>query len=840
MERGVLRMETSDWQIPPPKDWEMFERHMRDLFEAHWHARTEAHGRAGQPQHGVDIYGQPNGGTDYHGVQCKCRDAQADDTLTKPQLLDEVRKARSFRPTLHCFILATTGKRDARIQRAVRDLNAGKGKARPPFSVGVMFWDDIGALYDQHPDISEQHYPGMQRRPFSSLHQLPPPLKDFTGRKEELEELLAAAGGGGATISGLRGMGGVGKTALALKLAAQLAPRFPDAQFFLDLKGAHDSARGERPLTPAEAMAHVIRSYSLEARLPDDPQQLAAMYLSVLHGKRALLLMDNAADAAQVAPLIPPEGCMLLVTSRWRFALSGLYAKDLDALPPDDACKLLLTIEPRIGAQAGQIAELCGRLPLALRLAGSALAEHKDLPPQDYARRLTDAKRRLELVDAPLSLSYDLLGEPVRRLWSMLAVFPGTFAVPAAAAVWQTDADQARNTLGELLRVSMLDWDQSTSRYRLHDLARIFADSRLAEGDRYEASLRHATHYEAILREAQALYKKGGGSVALGLALLDLEWHNARAGQEWSAGKADIDEAAARLCNDYPDAGVNCLSLRQHPREQIRWLEAAVSAARRLKDRGAEGRYLGNLGLSYAHVGETRRAIEFHEQALAILREIDDRRGEGATLGNLGNAYADLGETRRAIEFYEQRLAIAREIGDRRGEGAALGNLGNAYADLGETRRAIEYHEQALAIHREIGDRRGEGNALGNLGIAYADMGETRRAIEFQEQHLAIAREIGDRRGEGNALGNLGNAYADLGETRRAIEFYEQALAIDRESGDRRGEASSLGNMSMAMDRLGDRQGAIRRAQEALAIYEEIEDPRAAQVRKKLDEWRGA
>jgi tetratricopeptide (TPR) repeat protein len=292
------------------------------------------------------------------------------------------------------------------------------------------------------------------------------------------------------------------------------------------------------------------------------------------------------------------------------------------------------------------------------------------------------------------------------------------------------------------------------------------------------ARRRHAEHYRGVLAAADDLYLKGGVHVLSGLALFDLERRNIETGQAWASRCAADDPAVARLCVSYPNAGVYVLDLRQHPHQRIAWLQAAATAAREIGDRPGEANTLGNLGLAYAALGETRRAIELYQQDLVILREIGDRRGEGATLGNLGSAYATLGETRRAIELHEQALAISRSIGDRRAEGQDLGNLGYAYADLGETRRAIELYEQQLVIAREIGDRRGQGNALGNLGNAYAALGEPRRAIEFYEQQLAIVREIGDRRGQGNALGNLGYAYAGLGDTRRAIDLLVGALDI--------------------------------------------------------------
>ena len=627
----------------------------------------------------------------------------------------------------------------------------------------------------------------------TALHQLPRPSADFTGREIEKAELLAQIQGGGVAISGLRGMGGIGKTALALVLAHELAPRYPDAQFYLDLKGT-----SREPLSSSDAMAHVIRSYDREASVPDDESELQGLYQSVLHGQRALLLMDNAAAAQQVQPLVPPEGCTLLVTSRQRFDLPGLFPVDLDTLTPEDSSALLLRIAPRIGDHAEPIAQLCGYLPMALELAGRALVQRVDLTPARYLQQLQDTQQRFKEVDASLSLSYDLLTPELQRSWRTLPVFPGDFNAAAPAFVWQAETGAAQDSLGALLSYSLLDWDPDTHRYRLHDLARDLADRLLSEEERAVAQLRHAAHFRDVLAAANQLYQDGGEQMMRGLALFDLEWGNIQVGQAWAQAHAEEDDLAAALCSNYAGRA-SVLELRQPPRERVFWLESALAAARKLQDRGAEGRHLGNLGNPYSDLGETHRAIEYYEQALDISRELGHRRTEGNALGSLGNAYADLGEPNRAIEHYDQRLAIARELCDRWGEGTVLVNLGNAYLDLGDPRRAIGFVEQALVIMRELGNRRGEGSVLGNLGRGYAVLGEHRQAILYYEQRLAIAQEIGDRRGEG----------------------------VD------------LWNWSLALNHIGDRHQAIQRAESSLQIMEEIEDPNAVQVREGLAQWRG-
>ena len=668
------------------------------------------------------------------------------------------------------------------------------------------FDSEITALVERH--IPPHKAPQQTAAPaIPSLHQLPPPLADFTGRDDELLELRRSAAAGGALISGLQGAGGIGKTALALVLAHEWKDRYPDAQLFLNLHGVDPA-----PLAPEKAMEQIIHAFHPDARLPDDREALAGIYRSVLTGRRALLLLDNARDAAQIEPLLPPNSCGVLITSRWRFVLAGLKLKEIGVLSPESSAQLLREICDRLDDSAARkIAWQCGYLPLALRLAGAALANRPALKPEDYSRRLdVDRLKQLDPVARSLQVSYDLLDQTQQAAWRTLAVFPAIFDPAAAAAVWNGESDAAE-MLETLHIASMVEWNVESDRYRLHDLAREFAWRQLPAVERDAAQLRHARHYREVGDAADKLYLQGGENVLRGLQLFDRERAHMEAafdflasslspapsgGKGWGEGARDFAALLVALVDAVVYTGQE---LRFHPRQRIQWLEAQRDAARITKHRQAEGNALGNLGLAYADLGEPRKAIEFYEQGLVIDREIGDRRGEGTDLGNLGIVYKNLGEPRKAIEFYEQQLKIVREVGDRRGEGNALGNLGNAYANLGEARKAIELYEQDLAIRHEIGDRRGEGNALGNLGSAYASLGEPRKAIEFYEQQMEIVREIGDRRGEGNALFNS----------------------------------------ALALDALGERAQAIARAEAALRIFEVLENPNAAKVRAQLAEWRG-
>jgi hypothetical protein len=238
---------------------------------------------------------------------------------------------------------------------------------------------------------------------------------------------------------------------LAFMLAERLKDSFPDGQLFINLQGTSKSS-----LSPAEAMAQVIHAYRPIDRLPENHDELGGLYRSILAGKRVLLLLDNAAGKEQVEPLLPPPNCAVLITSRIKFTLPGLKETDLDVLPTDKARELLIGIAERIGDRAEDLAKLCGYLPLALRNAASALAERRDLVVGEYERLLSDKKKRLELVEASFSLSYDLLSPLRRKHWGRLSVFPEDFELNGAAAVWMMGRDPSAEAMSDLVKWSLL------------------------------------------------------------------------------------------------------------------------------------------------------------------------------------------------------------------------------------------------------------------------------------------------------------------------------------------------------------------------------------------------
>ena len=646
---------------------------------------------------------------------------------------------------------------------------------------------------------------------FPVPHQIPSP-RNFTGREELIDRILTNFAQGDTVIA-LRGIGGLGKTALAYKLAELLRGRYLDGQLMVNLQGTSTT-----PFTPAQAMSKLLRYYYPAVPLPENEDELQSLYLSTLDGKCVLILLDNALDENQVRPFLPPASCGLIVTSRHKFALSGMVPIDLDILKLEKAVELLLkTARPYSSRPLSQeeptwkeIARMCGCIPVALKAAGSYLACTPGSSPKRYIKELQDERKRLGIIGkegveedlvTKFSLSYCRLAPETAKVFRLLSIFPGDFDAHAEEAICQ---DEGHRHLIELERWSLVEYQrlnpEDEGRYHLLDLVRLFAAGRMEESGgeaaRNDAQQHHAEYFKDVLFSATKLYVEG--DALAGLRRFDLERMNIEAGWSWAKSNLVGNNAAASLCNAFLDWPY-LLVLRMHPRERVSWLEMALAAA----------------------------------------RQLEDKMMEGVHLGNLGNAYSDMGEVRKAIEYYEQALAILREIGHKLGEGIDLANLGLAYFDLGEVRKAIEYYNQALAIARKIGTLWIEGENLCNLGKAYAAMGETEKAIGYYDQSLEIVRRIEDRKNESVALCNLGKAYSDLGEVRKAIDNFEQSLEIARKIEYRRGEGDALFNMSLALEKLGQRPEAIDHAKAALAIFEQIESPDAEKARQKLAEWQG-
>ncbi|MGY0230924.1 tetratricopeptide repeat protein [Longispora urticae] len=680
----------------------------------------------------------------------------------------------------------------------------------------------------------------------------------FVGRDTHVTDLVSRldpAGplSGATVVSAVAGLGGVGKTALARHAAAVAVGRgwFTGGAVMADLLGYDPGGRVE-----ADAVfAPMLRALGVPAAdMPATIGEQAAVYHQLLTarataGQPVLLVLDNVSGSTQVAQLLPRHRAhRVLITSRHTLGeLPGVAIFKLDVLE-DDACVQLLdevlrsrdTTDRRIVTApdaALRLAELCGRLPLALRITAAILADDPDLTVTALAADLSAPTRLKDLVygdrsvAAVLDLSLRHLttrDEQAARLLRLLTLNPGPdIATETVVAMTDEPATTVRRHLRVLRNANLIE-PSGAGRWRMHDLIRLHTSTaRVHAADETAAHERLTAYYLTTADAAddhlralpgQAVPDRFAGR-ADALAWLDAEHPNLIATATHAATNGDHHTAAS-----LPAILTEFLSWRRHLTELVTLAELAVTASSALHDRRGAARALNNLGLALWQVRRFEEAITACERAALICREIGDRSSESTALNNLGNALQEVRRFETAIDAYEQAALIYREIGDRYGEGMALNNLGNALRLVRRAEEAIAACERAALICREIGDRHGEGTALSNLGLALQGVHRFEEAITTCEQAILIYRETGDRHGEGTALSNLGLALQGVHRFEEAITTCEQAALVHRETGDRHSESMALNNLGNALQKVGRFEEAITAQEGDLAICREIGD----------------
>jgi tetratricopeptide (TPR) repeat protein len=634
--------------------------------------------------------------------------------------------------------------------------------------------------------------------PDAPRRRIPAPPSTFIGRQRELDELTAAVADGGVIISGT---GGVGKTALALELARRLAPDYPDGSILVDLRPTSSA------LAPADVLGRLIHTLHPQAQLPASQPELGRRYRSAFDGKRALLLLEDAAGPDQVRPLVPPASCALLITSRRRFHMPGMHTLDLGLLSEGEARELLGRIAPRIGDDAAEFAGLCGRLPLALELAAGALAGRPDLDPTEVLGPLRDERDRLEPVDAVLGLSYDLLDGRLQRLWARLGVFSIPFEPDAAAAVWQTGLGEALDGLARLLRHGLVNRRENVERYGLHALARTFACRKLQEMEDPRPVHRRAAAY----LEARLAGEGWGISPQESLEVVD-QWERAGA---WDRFAESAGALMSRLFHmGYWDA------------IEARLKRALAAVEDHLDDPLLKVMLLNNLGVMARKRGQGERAIELYRRSLETLEPLDDAQSKAATSRNLANVYADQGEWDRAIELYRRSLETFRRAGDVRRMAQTSISLGTVYADKGEYDAAIDMFQQGLDVFERLHDLQGIVRAWDNLGQVYAAMGDWDRAIQSYLKDLQASQRMGDVPRMARTRVSLGMAYARSGDKEQAIKMYQQSLETFERLGDVRGTAAALHVLGLAYAERRQWDRAIEYSRRSLQTYQRLGDVR--------------
>ncbi len=653
--------------------------------------------------------------------------------------------------------------------------------------------------------------------------QLPADIPDFTGRTEQVEYLYdlfcdvldGHAGTGAVVISLVAGAGGLGKTTLAVHVAHRLRTRFPDGQLYVNLRGASN-----QPATPAEVLARFLRELAVdEAQLPASEDERVALYRTRLAGRRILVVLDDARDAAQARPLVPGcVSCGVLITSRNLLPdLVGGRLVDLDVLDYDEARAMLAKIvgADRLDAEpdaTDQVLAACAGLPLAIRIAGVRLAGRTGWTIQALAGRLADERRRIDefkagdlAVRACFQVSFGSLpaagpGRPdPARAFRLLGLWHGpSISLPAASALLAEPQDRVADSLEMLVDAHLLQ-SLAAERYRLHDLLRVYAaekaEAEETQQDRDAAVLRVLTWYLHTAAGAGRVISPQHAPVPLGdghLTRPPLAFASLEHALDWcETERADLVAAASQATSSslhelawkLPAAAMSFFYRRSHWADWVATHEDGLASARILGDRLAEAWMLNNLGMVFG-LQRKEQTVGCFEEALAIYREIGDQPGQARAANNVAQACLRLRRFPEALEAARRSLTVQQQAADRYGEGIALGNLGDACRELGRFDEAIDRLEQALVIFRELGDQHSEADSLSDLGDVYLTMGRLDDALSCLRASLAILRANGERHGQAATLSRLGLAQKRAGRPKEARELLSEAHLILAELGD--------------------------------------------------------
>jgi transcriptional regulator with XRE-family HTH domain/tetratricopeptide (TPR) repeat protein len=640
--------------------------------------------------------------------------------------------------------------------------------------------------------------------------QLPWDIPDFIDREGEINQLLDAASGHSGGIWVIDGLGGVGKTALAVHVGHLVTDRFPDGQLYLDLRGFDPH---QPPVTPSAALSHLLHALgSDQGRIPTAADELAAMFRSALAGKRVLMVLDNAASTEQVRPLLPgTSSCLVLVTSRHR--LSGLAARHgarritLSTLDPDSAVTLLTGITGpeltrREPGASRDLARLCGFLPLALRIAAER-AKTESASLKSLITDLIDERGRLDLlttddeitsVRAVFSWSYHALEPRAANLFRLLGLHPGPdFSVLVAAALTDTDTRQARHLLDRLSGANLIE-QSGPDRFHFHDLMRAYA-AELATTDEptanRDAAIRRLVGWylaAAVAADRQISpqrYRPGLGEVPVGHELPPLRSY--REAVDWCDAELANLVAAVRLASTAGQHAVawrlawalfGYLDLRRSWDAWLTTHEIALESAREARDPLGEAAILTSLALAYYYPRRFAEAKGYCRQAQRLWQELGDRRGEAAVLNAMANIRLETRDLDAAIKLYLQTLAVCRDVGDQRGEGVALVNLAEAHCELSRFNEAFEYATAALQAARHTGNQRAEVLSLCHLARAIAAAGGVTEAEGHFLRAVELARKADDRHVEAWTLDYLGTALVQAGRSEDAALAWQRAVAL--------------------------------------------------------------
>lgn len=682
-------------------------------------------------------------------------------------------------------------------------------------------------------------------------HPLPLPREPLFGRDWELESVQNLLLRPTVGLVTLRGTGGVGKTRLALQVAANVRSHFSDGVIFVPLATIEE---------PALLLNHIAQHLGLPAN-----QTHMENVQEYLRAKQMLLVLDNFEQVVRGAPLLldllhGAPHLKILVTSRTLLRLRAehqfivpplaLPQHESSSQPLDAALELFVTraqaVDPHFvltGDNYSTVAQICrllDGLPLAIELAAARI---RHLPPATMLARLDeqlkfltggarDAPQRQQTMRATLTWSYALLNEAERQLFCSLALFAGAFTLDAVEAICtptgvMLDAD-VLELLATLLDQSLIQLESAAAnipgaqpRWRILRVIREYALERLIESGEYEEVQRRvATYYLAWAEQSEAY--AGGDGQPWWFAQLEAEHDNLRAALTWCLAQNE-GEMGLRICAVLAEFW----DLRGHNQEGRTWLAAFLAKAPPSTRLRAEA--LDAQGLLAERQGDYGVARAAYEESLLICRQEDDAPNIARALHRVASVALKQGGYGEAHTLYTQSLAMRRSLGDKPGMAASLHNLGMVAREQGDDQSALALYNESLTLERELGNKKGIAISLNNLGNVARNLGQAATAQKLFEESLALRRELGDKHGIALALNNLGNLALDQGDTDAARALLLGSLALQRESGNRPGEALVLNNLGRVARQQGDHQEAARLYRASLLTLRTIGDKRIAE-----------
>ena len=693
---------------------------------------------------------------------------------------------------------------------------------------------------------------------------LPSAIADFTGRGKQIDAIereLALASEDPARLAVpiiiVAGKGGIGKTTVAVHAAHMVAERFPDGQLFADLHGG-----ASRQVSPMHVLERFLRALGVPgSAIPEGLEERAEMYRARLADRKTLVVLDDAASESQVLPLLPgTRMSAVLITSRSRLAgLAGAIHVDMDIFDADQSMELLARIagSARVRSEvesAKALAELCGQLPLALRIAGARLSARPHWRIEQLVSRLEDETRRLDELNhgdmgirASISYTYESVGAEARRLFRRLAILDsGQFSVWNGAALLDIPFPDAADLFDELADAQLIETAGGHgphNLYRFHDLIRVFARECLA-GEETPAERKAALErvLGALLFLTEAAHRREYGAdyarihsdaprwplperLVAQLVAEPLPWYERERPMLVSGIRQAAQAGFVDLSWDLAVSAVTLFESRVYLDDWRETHEVALAAVRQASNVRGQAALLysrGSLHITEKRFPEARRDFD---EAIRFFEETGDDRGTALVLRNIAFLERMSGNYEEAMAGYERALAIFTRTGDHVSRAYVLHNLAQLRLETGDPEGASALLSDALALSREGGSRRVETQVLHRMGDTYLAWEEPALAAEIFDTALAMVRDIGDPVGEAYILNGLGIARIRQGETASAEEALRHAVRLARKTGDRLPEARSLlglGELALACE---DAQHAVIHLEQALGLFQSIRTP---------------